>query len=110
MLACSLTTAFSQSNALQLPSIASGPFAPAIRFTTTKDSKRLYAIVLEIPKDGTITIKSLATTAGYWPGKVGCVRSLGGGSLKFSRDETGLNVTLPERFQGQTALALEVRS
>lgn len=30
--------------------------------------------------------------------------------LKFTRDENGLHVSLPEKFDGQTAFALEIRS
>jgi alpha-L-fucosidase len=86
------------------------PFTPEdIRFTQSKDGKTLYAIVLEIPKDSQVTVKSLAANSPNWPGKIGSVRLVGGGKLKFTRDETGLHVTLPEKFTGKTALALRVR-
>ena len=86
------------------------PFtAEDIRFTQAKDGKTLYAIVLEIPADGNVTVKSLATNSAHWPGKVGSVRLVGGGKLKFTRDETGLHVTLPEKFTGKTALALKIQ-
>jgi alpha-L-fucosidase len=81
-----------------------------IRFTRSKDGKTLYAIVLEIPKDGKVTIKSLATTSEYWPGKTGSVKLVGGGKLKFTRDDTGLHVSLPENFDGKTAFALKIRA
>ncbi len=81
-----------------------------IRFTQSKDGKTLYAIVLEIPKDGKVAIKSLANSSPNRPGKIGSVRLLGGGELKFTRDESGLHVLLPENFTGQTALALKITS
>ena len=61
-------------------------------------------------KDGKVTIKSLAAGSDKWPGKIGSVRLVGGGKLKFTRDASGLHVTLPEKFNGKTALALKVRS
>ena len=84
-----------------------------IRFTQSKDGKTLYAIVLEIPKDGQVTIKSLAANSANWPGKIGSVRLVGGSwwsRLKFTRDETGLHVSLPEKFVGKIAFALKIRS
>jgi hypothetical protein len=35
---------------------------------------------------------------------------VGSGKLKFTRDENGLHVSLPEKFEGKTALALKVRA
>ena len=87
------------------------PFtAEDIRFTQSKDGKTLYAIVLEIPANGSITVKSLASQSSYWAGKIGSVRLLGGGRLKFTRDEDGLHVSLPAKFSGNTALALKIGS
>jgi hypothetical protein len=37
-------------------------------------------------------------------------RWFGDQKLKFTRDETGLRVTLPGKFEGKTAFALKVRS
>ncbi|MEI6196449.1 MAG: alpha-L-fucosidase, partial [Verrucomicrobiota bacterium] len=60
------------------------PFtAEDIRFTQSKDGKTLYAIVLALPTDGKVTIKSLASNSPLWAGKVGSVRLVGGGKLKF---------------------------
>ena len=87
------------------------PFtAEDIRFTQSKDGKELYAIVLEIPKDGEVTVKSLATGSANWPAPIGSVRLVGGGKLKFTRDGAGLHVSLPEKFAGKIALALKIRS
>ena len=91
--------------------VQKGPFtAEDIRFTQSKDGKTLYAIVLEIPKDGKVTVKSLAAGSANWPGDIGSVRLVGGGKLKFTRDEAGLHVSLPEKFDGKTAFALKIRS
>ena len=87
------------------------PFtAEDIRFTQSKDGRTLYAIVLEIPADGKVTIKSLANNSANWPGKIGGVRLVGGGKLKFTRDENGLHVTLPEKFDGKIAFALKIQA
>jgi alpha-L-fucosidase len=94
--------------------VGSKPFtAEDIRFTQSKDGKTLYAIVLEIPPDGKVTVKSLATNSANWPGKISSVRLVGGdwwSGLKFTRDESGLHVSLPKNFSGKTALALKIRS
>jgi alpha-L-fucosidase len=86
------------------------PFtAEDIRFTQSKDGKTLYAIVLAFPSDGKIAIKSLANNSTLWPGKVGRVRMLGvRGKLKFTRDDTGLNITLPDRKPCDIAFALKI--
>ena len=97
-----------------LKDVGSKPYtAEDIRFTQSKDGKTLYAIVLEIPKDGRVTIKSLTGNSANWPGSIGSVRLVGGGwwsKLKFTRDENGLHVSLPEKFDGQIALALKIQS
>ena len=91
--------------------VSGKPFtAEDIRFTQSKDGKIVYAIVLELSKDGKVTVKSLASGSQQWPGKIGSVRLVGGGKLKFTRDETGLHVSLPEKFNGKIAFALKVRA
>jgi alpha-L-fucosidase len=90
--------------------VSKKPFTPAdIRFTQSKDGATLYAIVLEIPKDGKVLVKSLAAGSPHAPGRVEAVRLVGGGDLKFTRDANGLHVSLPEKFDGKTALALAIR-
>jgi alpha-L-fucosidase len=84
--------------------------AVEIRFTKSKDGKTLFAIVLEIPKDGKVTITSLAANSPNWPGEIGSVELVGGGKLEFTRDETGVHVALPEQFAGKTAFALKILS
>jgi alpha-L-fucosidase len=80
-----------------------------IRFTQSKDGKTLYAIVLGIPNNGQVTVKSLASGLANWPGKIDSVRLVGGGKLKFTRDEAGLQVTLPEKFNNKIAFALKIK-
>jgi alpha-L-fucosidase len=91
---------------------ASKPYTPEdIRFTQSKDGKTIYAIVLAIPADGKITIKSLAGDSPNWTGSIGSVRLLGvSGDLKFTRDENGLHLTLPEKLPSQVAFALQIQS
>jgi alpha-L-fucosidase len=91
--------------------VQKAPFtAEDIRFTQSKDGKTLYAIVLEIPADGAVTVKSLANGSPNWPGDIGSVRLVGGGKLKFTRDVEGLHVVLPERYTGNIALALKIQA
>jgi alpha-L-fucosidase len=91
--------------------VSNKPFtAEDIRFTQSKDGKTLYAIVLEIPADGKVTVKSLAANSENWPGKISSIRLVGGGKLKFTRDENGLHVELPKNFSGKTALSLKIKS
>jgi len=88
------------------------PFtAEDIRFTQSKDGKKLYALVLALPANGQITIKSLASNSPDWPGKIGRVHELGKfWGLKFSRDENGLHLTLPKNQPSQIALALKIEA
>ena len=91
--------------------VGSKPFtAEDIRFTQSKDGKTLYAIVLAIPADGKVNVKSLAQDAPNWSGQIRSVTLIGGGKLKFTRDATGLQVTLPGKLPNQTALALKIQS
>jgi alpha-L-fucosidase len=87
------------------------PFtAEDIRFTQSKDSQTLYAIVLAFPADGKVTIKSLASNSKNWPGEIDNVRMLGGsGKLKFTRDENGLHLTLPDQKPCDIAFALKIK-
>ncbi len=93
--------------------VGSKPFtAEDIRFTQSKDGKTLYAIVLEIPKDGKITVKSLCNRSDYWPTKINQVKLVGSSwwsGLKYTRDENGLHILLPKEFNGKTALALKIK-
>ncbi|MEO8615242.1 MAG: alpha-L-fucosidase, partial [Luteolibacter sp.] len=91
--------------------VSDKPFtAEDIRFTQSKDGKTLYAIILEIPADGKVTVKSLADNSPNWPGKIGSVQLVGGGNVAFTRDEAGLHITLPGKFDGKVAFALKISS
>lgn len=86
------------------------PFAAEdIRFTQSKDGNILYAIVMEIPSENKVTVKSLGTKSAEQPGTVESVSLVGGGNLKFTRDDDGLHVTLPDDFNGKTAFALKIQ-
>jgi alpha-L-fucosidase len=86
------------------------PFTPEdIRFTQSKDGRTLYAIVLGIPPAGYVIVKSLASESLHWSGEIRSVGLVGGGELKFTRDQTGLRVRLPEEMTGTIAFALRIR-
>jgi alpha-L-fucosidase len=90
--------------------VQAAPFtAEDVRFTQSKDGRTVYAIVLEIPSDRAVTIRSLAAGSPHWAGPIRRVGLLGGGDLTFSRDKAGLHVTLPEKV-GSVALALRIAS
>jgi alpha-L-fucosidase len=86
------------------------PFtAQDMRFTQSKNGKTLYAIVLAFPADGQVTLKSLAENAACGDCQVRSVRMLGvGGKLKYTRDSSGLTVTLPNQRPCDIAFALKV--
>jgi alpha-L-fucosidase len=86
------------------------PFTPAdLRFTQSKDGRTLYAIGLAFPADGKINIQSLAANSALWPGKVRSLRLLGGREkLNFTRDATGLHLTLPEKLPTAIAFTLKI--
>ena len=90
--------------------ISKRPFTTEdIRFTQSKDGKTVYALVLEIPRDGKVTIRSLASASAYWPGEISSVRLVGGGKLKFTRAGDGLTVELPKPCKREIAFALAIR-
>jgi len=77
--------------------------AADFRFTTR--GKKLYAIALDWPEDGTLRIKSLASEAG----RVKQVRLLGhSGRLEWSQEVDGLTVHLPSRRPCNHAVSLRV--
>jgi alpha-L-fucosidase len=84
------------------------PFtADDLRFTTRGDT--LYAIALGWPANGELVVKSLADGAAGAPGTIRAVRLLGNpGDLRWTRDGTGLRVSLPDRRPGDHAYALEI--
>jgi alpha-L-fucosidase len=82
--------------------------AEDIRFTTGKGA--LYAIALGWPADGKLTIKTLAAGSSHYPREVGQIELLGTqGSLPFTRDTSGLIVTMPAQKPNEYAFALRIR-
>jgi alpha-L-fucosidase len=85
------------------------PFtAEDIRFTRSKDGKTLYAIVLEMPADGRVTVKALAEGSTNWTGAIRHVSLVGGAALAFTRDTSGLHVTLPAGMPKTPAFSLKI--
>ena len=85
-----------------------GPMTSAadIRFTTKGNA--LYAIVMGRPT-GKVTIKALASNSSHYQGRIGRVQMLGStAKLEFTRDETGLSVTIPDAAASDYANALKV--
>jgi len=89
--------------------VSEKPFtAEDIRFTRSKDGNTLYVIVLEIPKDGKLLVRSLATNSAHAEGTISSVRLVGGGNIESTRDENGLHASLPANYNGTSALALAI--
>jgi alpha-L-fucosidase len=81
--------------------------AEDIRFTTKGDL--LYAVALAWPANGKLTIRTLAAGSPAYPHAVGKVELLGNsGMLPFTREASGLVVTLPERRPNPYAFALRI--
>ena len=78
-----------------------------IRFTTK--GKTLYAIVLAWPKDGKVTVKTLAKGSEHYKSEVGDVKLLGSDAkLTWERSDAGLVVTLPAQKPCDYAYALQI--
>lgn len=83
------------------------PFGPEdIRFTTKADT--LYAIVLGLPADGKVRVKSLAAGSSYHPSAISRVELLGHGEVALERTTDALTVQLPDRLPNQEALCLKI--
>jgi alpha-L-fucosidase len=79
-----------------------------IRFTAKGDM--LYAIVMGWPDGGKVNIKSLAKDSLNNKGEIGAVQLLGSsGKLAFSRDESGLSVTLPTQRSETDSYGIALR-
>ncbi len=78
-----------------------------IRFTQT--SKNLYAIVLGMPENNEIIIKSLGTDSPYYKKNIKQVDLLGYGKVKCTRDRDGLRVIIPADAPKSIAPVLRIR-
>jgi alpha-L-fucosidase len=77
-----------------------------IRFTQKGDS--LYAIALAWPGE-TMTVKSLASSAGFLEKRIGAVQLLGSGEkLEWSFNQDGLTVRLPDSPPCKHAYSLKI--
>ena len=84
-----------------------GYTAQDIRFTSKGDT--LYAIALAWPKDGRLTVKSLAADKGLYDGEVGDVQLLGhNAKLKWTRGSDGLVITVPPQPPCEFAFTLRI--
>ena len=80
-----------------------------LRFTTSKDGKTLYVIMLGWPTDGQLLIKSLAAGTRHLSGGIGAVRMLGTPAALSARQEAdGLHVTLPAERPCASAWSLAI--
>ena len=78
-----------------------------IRFTTRGEI--LYALVLAWPESGTVTIKSLGTSANLLQREIEKVELLGSGEeLHWKRDTDGLTLDLPVRQSTTPIFALRI--
>lgn len=78
-----------------------------VRFTTSGDM--LYAIILAWPEHGAVTIKTLATDAGVFQSQIARIELLGHhGELQWTREASGLTISLPERKPGAHAFACRI--
>nr|WP_262483235.1 alpha-L-fucosidase [Bacteroides luti] len=82
--------------------------AEDIRFTEKNGT--LYAIVMEWPKDGKIVIKSLAAGSPNYEKEIKKVQLLGSRKASFTRDNTGLIITLPDLKPNNMPLVLKINN
>jgi alpha-L-fucosidase len=81
--------------------------AEDLRFTKKGDT--LYAFAMAWPTTGQLRITSLAEGSPHAPGQVARVELLGApGPLHFTRDASGLTVTLPDRKPGDHVYTFEI--
>ena len=79
-----------------------------IRFTSSKDGKTIYAVVLEWPERN-LVVKSLGTKNEYHFGSIAKVELLGHNRpLKWTQDENELNVQFPRTKPCEHAFALKI--
>ena len=77
-----------------------------VRFTKKGDV--VFAYVMGWPADGKATITSIAAGSAHFPREVAKVELLGAGELKFTRDASGLVVSMPDKKPNDFAYALKI--
>jgi alpha-L-fucosidase len=77
--------------------------ASDIRFTTKGNT--LYAFAMGKPQENTISIKSLSGSAGAG---IQSIELLGAGKVRFESSGDSLKIMLPERYEGEHALAFKI--
>ena len=77
-----------------------------VRFTVKGDT--LYAFVMNWPADGKAVIKTLAQGAEVFPRDIARVELLGAGAVKFTRDATGLAISLPDKKPNDYAYGFKI--
>jgi alpha-L-fucosidase len=82
--------------------------AEDVRFTQKGDT--LYAFVMGWPQSGKAIIKSLAAGSANHPKRIVRVELLGAGDVPFTRDETGLALTMPQQKPNDYAYAFKIMS
>ena len=84
------------------------PFtAEDVRFTTREG--KLYAVVLDWPAGGRVTIRSLAKGSPHLAGEIASVELVGSDdAVQWTRDEKGLEVALPAARPAPHAFALRI--
>jgi len=80
--------------------------AEDVRFT--KKGDLVYAFLMDWPADGKATLKSLAAGSANFPKEIARVELLGAGNIAFTRDNSGLVVTMPEQKPNDYAYALKI--
>ena len=80
--------------------------AEDFRFTSKGDT--VYAFMMGWPEGGKATIKSLAQNSENFPGEIAKVELLDAGTLTFTRDASGLVVSLPEKKPNDFAYTLKI--
>ena len=77
-------------------------------FRFTRKGDIVYAFAMQWPENGKVTIKSIAAGSEHFPKQVAKVELLGAGNLAFTRDASGLVVTMPQEKPNDFAYALKV--
>ncbi|TWT84527.1 Alpha-L-fucosidase [Planctomycetes bacterium CA13] len=81
-----------------------------VRFTRSKDGKHVYAMILGWPGSGeSVTLRSFGKEMAGANTDIKSVAILDTGeSLAFTRDDSGLQVTMPEKVNNEIAVAIRI--